>query len=441
MTPDHHHHWAPGRRATAALVTFAVLAWGGAAQAEGDEPLSAAQAIVDALVGGQPTLNMRARIELANSDASGIERSEAYTLRTRLGYGTKPLHGVRIYADFENIATLDKSTYFYPTDLPNDDMQTVVADPPSSEVNQAFAEIARPDWFGSKLKGGRQRLILDDARFVGNVGWRQNEQTYDGVWFTSSAGVDDLSIGYGWLAHVHRIFGGGGNNPALDDFSSNSHLVRVSYGGLPYVKLSAFAYWLDLEARAQPEPAEDAASSATFGIRAHGKVAIGDAIEVDYLASYAHQKDHADNATDYEAAYGHGVLGVRLEEYGRVAAGFEYLGSDDGMAVFGTPLATAHKFNGWADVYLNNGGPAGLQDLYFQVAPKLPFDLKMLFVYHRFWDAEDDIHRGDEYDVQLKRPITPNWSVLAKGAYFDSKSDDFAEVDLWRVWLETTFQF
>jgi hypothetical protein len=28
---------------------------------------------------------------------------------------------------------------------------------------------------------GRQRINLDDQRFVGSVGWRQNEQTFDAV--------------------------------------------------------------------------------------------------------------------------------------------------------------------------------------------------------------------------------------------------------------------
>ena len=34
---------------------------------------------------------------------------------------------------------------------------------------------------------GRQRIKLDDDRFIGNVGWRQNEQTFDALTFKTMA--------------------------------------------------------------------------------------------------------------------------------------------------------------------------------------------------------------------------------------------------------------
>jgi hypothetical protein len=35
-----------------------------------------------------------------------------------------------------------------------------------------------------------------------------------------------------------------------------------------------------------------------------------------------------------------------------VKVGYELLGSDNGEYGFATPLATLHKFNGWADQFL-----------------------------------------------------------------------------------------
>lgn len=50
----------------------------------------------------------------------------------------------------------------------------VVPDPEATEINQAYLSYSSIP-LASNVKWGRQRLILDNARFIGNVGWRQNE--------------------------------------------------------------------------------------------------------------------------------------------------------------------------------------------------------------------------------------------------------------------------
>jgi hypothetical protein len=51
----------------------------------------------------------------------------------------------------------------------------VVADPAFLAINR-FA-LLNNSLANTTLTLGRQRIVLDDARFVGNGGWRQNEQT------------------------------------------------------------------------------------------------------------------------------------------------------------------------------------------------------------------------------------------------------------------------
>jgi len=413
----------------ASMLLLAAPAW-----AEGE---GWADGLLDSLIHGTPTLDVRGRVEVAK--AEGLERSEAYTLRTRLGYGTRPWHGIRGYMDFENIATPTHKTYFDPTRQPNSRNQTVVADVSGTEVNQGFLEVSQPDWLGSKLVAGRQRIIYDDARFIGNVGWRQNEQTYDGVRYSTTADVENFALEYAWIGNVNRIFGGGGNNDSLRDFQSNSQLVHAAFDAIPQAKISAFAYLLDLELSRLPNPYAN--SSMTFGFRANGVFDLGEKSHLDWVASYAFQGDYADNPANYAANYAFGELGFKHDPIGRVAAGFEYLGSDDGAQQVQTPLATAHKFNGWADVYLNNGGPSGLKDLFVSVAPKLPIGLGLVAIYHRFWDGETGTLRGNEIDAQLQRPFGKHFLVLAKGAYFVSATDAFPEVDTWRVTTDIEFRF
>jgi len=402
-------------------VALGVPASAQAAQEQG------AESIWDALTGGDPYLNMRARIEIANT--TGATQSEAYTLRTRLGYGTKAFHGFSAYGDFENVATPKTSTYFDATEAPTG--QTTIADPTVTEVNQAYLKIAREDMLGSTVIGGRQRIIFDDHRFVGNVGWRQNEQTYDAASLKTSLNIDGLQAYYGYLWEVRRIFGNQGTKP---NFDSDSHIINVSFDGFKPVKATAFAYLLNFAGAAA------ANSTATYGFRLTGSQDINDDLSLGYQGSYAYQTDFRNNAASYGAHYVmlDGKLG--LKKAGALGVGYEMLGSDGGAAQFRTPLATAHKFNGWADVFLDNGGPAGLRDFYVYIAPKLPCKVSAKLVYHHFRDDDKNNALGNELDVILKRPINEHFSVLTKVAWFEATSNS-PRKDTVRFWMEATLKF
>ena len=53
----------------------------------------------------------------------------------------------------------------------------MVPDPRGTELNRF--QITNTSLPGTRTTLGRQRIVLDDSRFVGNVGFRQNEQTFD----------------------------------------------------------------------------------------------------------------------------------------------------------------------------------------------------------------------------------------------------------------------
>ena len=390
-----------------------------------------------AVTHGKPVLDMRLRIEIADADPkappepNGLDRSEAYTLRTRLGYGTKPWHGGMIYAEAENTTAVATNQYNNGTEGGGTG-QTPIADPTTTDVNQVFFKLDREDWLGTKLTLGRQRIILDDARFVGNVGWRQNEQTFDAVRGSTSFGVDNLDVSYGYMRYVRRIFGDKGPTQGTRDWRGNNHIIRASYGGLDWVNITAFAYLLEFN-RVQGN------SSASYGFRLTGAPEITDDLTLLYEASYAYQTDHENNPVDYNAHYFMGQLKLAQSDLGALGVGYELLGSDDGDARFVTPLATAHKFNGWADVFLDNGGTNGLQDLYAILSPKLPWKLKGSLVYHHFWSDEGSDSLGDEIDVVLKRPINKYLSTLAKAAYFNSS--DPGRPNIWRFSVQADLKF
>jgi hypothetical protein len=421
------------------LLLLGTLALASTAFAENPEN---AKDFWEALTKGTPVLDMRGRIEIA--EVGSLDQAEAYTLRTRLGYGTKPWYSTLAFVEFENTAAVATDQYWNLVEL-NRLSKSPIADPTNTEVNQAYMKIANEDWADLKVVGGRQRIILDDSRFIGNVGWRQNEQTYDGVYGSSSFMLDDFQGLYSYIGWVRRIFGNQDYKPGSSntfDWHSKTHLINASYSRFSFVKPVAFIYLVELDnpkSAALVSPVR-AQSSASYGFRLPGAWEFAEDWKLAYLGSYAYQMDYQNNPTDYSAHYALIDLKLTWSKLGTLGAGWEMLGSDDGTAQFKTPLATLHKWNGWADVFLSSGGRNGLQDAYVTLAPKLPWELKMLLVYHHFRADEGGYTLGNEFDARLSRSFTKHLNLMFKSAYF--KASDGAIVgttaipDVWRIWLQ-----
>jgi hypothetical protein len=376
------------------------------------------------------SLDLRTRMELANFEDRS-ESSQAYMTRLRAGIGSKPFHGLTGYAELESSFAYDNARYWDGTSSNSSD-QTQISDPRKTDLNQLFARYENPELLGLGATVGRQRIALDDQRFVGNVGWRQNEQTFDAGLGSTSFGLEGLELRYGYLRKIHRIFGNKGG-AGTRDWDSDSHLINLSYEGFEPLAVTGFVYLFDFKSDSAGN------SSNSYGLRVQGSTQISDSWRASYAASYAWQEDTGRNPENYEADYVAADGSVAYEPLGAFGTGYELLGSDSGNARFVTPLATAHKFNGFADVFLNNGGVNGLQDLYAYIAPKLPWKLKGRFIYHHFWSDENGTALGEEYDFLISRPINRHLSVLTKGALFESKTRSLA--DGWRYWLEFTFKY
>ncbi len=385
-----------------------------------------------ALVSGKIHLDNTFRIELA--DSTGRNSSTAITNRIRLGYETKPFHGFSGFVEMENVATPAVDNYWVPATGDGTSDRTVVADPPGTEVNQAFGRFD-VDSLGDTgmsfdVKAGRQRIKLDDDRFIGNVGWRQFEQTYDSVSVRTNLGVEDLSFFYAYVWGVRRVFGPDGPNP-----DSDSHFINLSYGVMPELRVTPFAYLLDFE---DDDPFN---SSNSFGVRLTGDLwrDADDAADVyaDYEVTYAHQVDAGSNPIDYEAEFFAAQLRLTQKTVGHLLAGYQLLGSDGGTFAFRFPLGTNHKFQGFDDLFLVTPN-AGLQDLYAGIGADLPCGINAAFIFHQFWTDEGGTDLGNEYDMIASKTINPNWSVLVKAAFFDGHK---GQPDVSRVWLQTTFRF
>lgn len=392
--------------------------------------------IPDAIAKGKFSLNARLRYEYVKQEGTPAitDESHAPTIRTRFGYATAPLYGFQAMAEAENVSVIGNYRNYNAAGVNGVPYKPVVADPRTTEINQAWLSYNYTNWI--TLKGGRQRIALDNHRFIGDVGWRQNMQTYDAATLQSQP-LPDLNLFYGFAWDVNRVFGDvDGLAFANRDFKSDSHMFNISYSGCKYGRLVGYTYLLDLE-----NEAGNAASSATYGAYWAGATPITDDVSLGYHAEFAWQTDYADSPLDYGAEYYNVELSGNTKPVS-VGAGYEVLGSDDtdsGFASFRTPLATAHAFNGWADVFLTT--PAvGLRDAYGFVQLNLPANVPVRFIYHKFDSDEDNVDLGQEFNVVASRKFGKHWTALAKYAYYDGKEAP-ARIDAHKFWAQMEFNF
>lgn len=371
--------------------------------------------IPDALAKGKFNLNVRLRYEQVDQDDTpGITKnSYAPTVRTRFGYTTAPLLGFQGMLEAVNVSALGPEQNYNAAGSNHQGARPSVNDPPLTRMDQAWLGYNYGNYFG--VKAGEQQINLDNQRFIGDSGWRQNMQTFDAASAQVSP-VRDLNLNYCYVWDVHRVYGDvAGLSAANGDFDSNSHLINVSYSGWNYGRFVGYAYLLDLH-----NGAGDANSCATYGGYFAGAAPVGRKATIDYRAEFAWQDQYANSPLRYSADYCNLEVGANIQRFA-FGAGYELLGSGansgagGGRVGFKTPLVSPHPFNGWAEAFVMH--PAnGLQDFYAFAQVTLPAQIPLRFVYHKFNPAHGGGDYGKEFDVVATRKFGKHWSALIEFA-------------------------
>lgn len=384
------------------------------------------------VTGGEFFGQARYRYEFVDQD--GIDnRANASSMRLNLGFKTGKYMDFQALLEGQLVQTLGPRHF-------NDTVNgrtgyPVVADPSDEEINQAWLSWSGVP--GLEVKAGRQIINLDNQRFLGSVDWRQNDQTFDSVVFAYS-GLDKATFHYGYVWNVNRVFG---DDHPLGNLDTDTHVLRAGYQWAEWLNAAAYGYWIDIDRASS-------LSSKTFGLRATGKVPLNADWTFSYEAEVAHQSDHGNNSADYDEAYYH--IAPSLSGHGfTLTAGYEVLGGD-GSNAFQTPLATLHKFNGWADKFLST--PArGLEDAYVQasysfsdVSPLLN-GTTVTAVYHDFsgdesgdFGSEIDLSVGRSFKLPEGQPFE-KLNVLIK--YSDYEAEDAPYTDTQKAWLQLGVAF
>jgi len=382
----------------------------------------------------KPTLNIRARFEYGHIDDPFLDSATAFTVRERVGLVTRDWYGFSALVEGEFTQAIDDSYDSGPggsTD-PNNPNKVGIFDPENNELNQAYLQ-----WKGydTTIRGGRQRIILDNAAFVGNVGWRQNEQTYDGAMITNEC-VEGLTLFYAYANRANRIFGSDATG-ALRNFAGDIHLFNARYDGIENLSLTGYAYLMDFD--------ETAANGGYISNNTFGGIASWKAGNLTLRGEAAYQTDADSTPAWVDDSYYFHLNADYAVDCHSFGLGWEYLDHD-----FVTPLATVHAFNGFADVFIGRRiglvSNPGLNDIYLSHKWKTPFwGLNFAQFFHFFGDNNTSFSYGWEYDAVLSKKFNDNFTAIAKFAYFDQDGAFAGTVanpaDTTRVSVELNYTF
>jgi len=370
---------------------------------------------------GEPIIKLRLRAEQVNQD--GRDDTTALTLAGRLGYQAKFQGGWSALIEAEGVAHLNDDFSDTVDNVPG---KAVVADPETIELNRL-----QVGWKGDNTSAtvGRQRIIFDNARFVGNVGFRQNEQTFDAIRLGHNFS-EAVTVEYVYIDKVRRIFG---DDSPVGEFESDSHVVRVG-AKTGIGEFVGTALLLDFENA-------PGASSQTYTVRWSNKWDVGPgklggSLELGQQSEYQGQGPAEDlGYQSYSVNYSQvGVTGL---------IGMDILEGSGGRG-FSTPLATLHAFQGWADVFLATP-TVGLRDVSAGVKGNIPAiipdakSMSWLVLYHDFDSDNGATALGSEWNAKLRMPINEHLAVEAKGAVFDGATGGPADRTKFWLALEASF--
>jgi len=399
---------------------------------------------------------IRPRYEYANVDKATSTSANAFTSRLHLTVtsGLLSVEGLSATVGVQSVNNFGYTNYNLPGSNANTDSDglpyDVINDPNVAMLSEASLDYTTG---GTTLHAGRSQVNLDNQRFIGTVGWRQLERSYDTVYAANNS-IEGLSL---LGAYVYGFAGVGG----VTTTESNSVLLNVKYKVADALVITAYDYMLNSPTKTGPYAGND-----TIGLSLTGKVDLG--AKITYRAEYAIQNDATMDfrktdatADNFKADANYFNLDLAANFSGFIAGlNYEHFSGSEsaGTTTFNPALGTNHKFNGWADIFfVGNAGPdGGLNDANLRLGYKTKGFGKLLAVYHNFQADEDmaivgatgtTTNLGSEIDVVYanKIPGVNGLTGLVKYASYSAGGDETTfkntNQDKQVAWLQLDYKF
>ena len=342
--------------------------------------------LTGALLATQPLVDVRLRWETLTQTGFSRE-AQVLLLRSRLGFRTGPLFDTTLLAEASLLTPLVDD---YDSGLNGKTVYPSISDPENYELHRL--QLENTSLPGTDLLLGRQRVALDDQRFVGSSNWRMNENTFDSARIINTS-IPGLTLDLTYFDRFHRRTTDASSK--LGAMTGDSYLANAGYD-TPLGRLTGFDYLVSFKET-------PALSSQTAGARLVGKRTLG-ALDLAYIASWAAQEDHANNPVRYREDYTYIEIKGSVRGY-NVGLGTERLGGN-GTIGLSTPMASFHSWDGWAGAFTTT--PVnGLLNKYVTVGYSTPAagvmpELLAAVTDYDFRSTRRDLHYGSELDLQLQ---------------------------------------
>jgi hypothetical protein len=377
------------------------------------------------LFAGRPILELRPRYNRIDESAKPL-RTEGFTYRAIAGWRSAPWHGWRLTAEAINTDHIgpkrfnDDGAQFATSPYP------LLPDPRYTGANQLYVEYAKPDAFRARV--GRQRVGMDNHRWISDNDFRQIPQLFDGVELATTA-LANMEFSAGHFRRV-RTTSGVVNRLELT-------LFHAAYNPLPGHALAAYGYFHD-------QPVNGAftgfanSSYRVAGARAEGAFHAG-GVDFPYMLEAAKQRPFAGGDARIDARYwraGGGVawrdLTLRYDE--------ELKSSNNGRYGLQMPLTDFYAFNGWT-LHFFNTPFQGLRDRWLTLrAGYLPANLVFYAEAHRFRSDFRDLDFGRETDVGLSWSFRGGTLIRLQHGRYEPGSGQVAP-RIHKTWITLTYTF
>jgi hypothetical protein len=366
------------------------------------------------------------RIPQLNGTPAAIQprTANANTARLRLGLLTPVFHGLQGYAEYQGVYAMQSD---YNSTRNGKTGYTVIPDPYENELDQLW--LSYTGISDTVIKGGRQRIKFDDDRFIGNVGWRQLEQTYDSALITNKS-IKNLTINAGYIGRVKTF--------TATTEGMTAPIVNVNYNFGDYGNLIGYGYWLDFT-----DPGANVVyfkSNQSYGLRfvnSEKPKKFHERYSFLYTAEWSIQSSYQNSPIDYTVNR-YNLMGGFTAYMFSFQGAMEQLDGVGHNQTFQTPLGTNHAFQGWADIFVVTPDN-GIRDVFGTVNAKLDNDSIILSgIYHNFYDDTGNIHYGKEWDFSVLKKFGKHYSLLAKYAYYNA---DQYNTDTQKIWLQGNINF
>lgn len=343
---------------------------------------------------------------------------EATTLKLRADAKHQINHSLSAFFQLDHVQPLFNK-------VPNDGVTNAggpaIVDPKGTEVNQFHLTYQLED---INFLLGRQSITHGEQRFIGDLGFRQNDQTYDGL-RVQTRFAENVSIDYSYITQVNRIFGDdagrtlsradirhnnlSGQRPAVQygDHKIEGHILHSEFSYFEYISLSTTAI-------AVHNVDVAAFSNRSLHLKADFKRKHKRVRWFGSLAYAWQKKQQSQNKMGID--YWQTELGAKIGQW-QISGRYEYFG-ENGDEAFITPLATLHKFQGWTDQFINTPRQGLIDQSLRLFWRKRPYSIDIR--YHDFKSVKGSTTIGDELNADFVFKVKRKHELKLRYAVFNA---------------------